>query len=122
MNAKRSSDRPFKPGLESSSLSIPARAGVVQPASTRDCGSRDVGSNPAARTIFTWERKASCLLGHRRVTETAVKTPALPGRRLGVLGNKSARLAEIPGSTPGAGTSGALGKRLKPAVSQAANS
>src|SRR5437870_4509974 len=51
MNAKRSSDRPFKPGLESSSLSIPALASVVQPASTRDCGSRDVGSNPTARTI-----------------------------------------------------------------------
>jgi hypothetical protein len=57
MNAKRSRNRFFKPGLESSSLSIPALASVVQPASTRDCGSRDVGSNPTARTIFDGSAK-----------------------------------------------------------------
>ena len=50
MNAKRSSDRFFKPGLESSSLSIPAIDGERGRKDwARDCGSRHAGSSPVVR-------------------------------------------------------------------------
>ena len=57
MNAKRSSDRPFKPGLESSSLSIPANelrvvANVAERIRREIVALVDAGSSPVVRPSF----------------------------------------------------------------------
>ena len=116
MNAKRSSDRFFKPGLESSSLSIPATNGERgRKDEARDCGSRlcrfescrsplfrdGVSGNTPVSEIGEWRFEASS------------RNQFFEIRRLGVTGSTLARLASGPGSNPGAGTDVAMNAKSR---------
>ena len=116
MNAKRSSDRFFKPGLESSSLSIPAiEANVAERMRREIVDLVNAGSSPCRSPLFR-----DGVTGNTPVPEigewrfeASSRSQFFEVRRLGVTGSTLARLASSPGSNPGAGTVAAMNAKSR---------